>query len=64
MAEARSNADVFADLGNRLGLWDDDEPRTELDTLLTILSELPPEFGSPLRDTGVATPPWEGAPVQ
>ena len=25
VAEARSNADVFADLGSRLGLWDDDE---------------------------------------
>ena len=64
VAEARSNADVFADLGRRLGLFDADEPRSELDTLLTILSELPPEYGTPLRDCGVATPPWDGAPVQ
>ncbi len=64
VAEARSNADVFADLGSRLGLWDDAESRSELDTLLTILSDLPPEFGSPLQDSGIAKPPWEGAPVQ
>ena len=60
VAEARSNADVFAELGSRLGLWDDAESRSELDTLLTILSELPPEFGSPLQDSGVARPPWDG----
>jgi anaerobic selenocysteine-containing dehydrogenase len=64
VAEARSNADVFADLGRRLGLFDAAEPRSELDSLLTILSDLPPEYGAPLRDCGVATPPWDGAPVQ
>jgi anaerobic selenocysteine-containing dehydrogenase len=64
VGEARPNADVFADLGQRLGLFDQDEPRGELDTLLTILGELPPVVGDPLRDSGVATPPWDGAPIQ
>lgn len=64
VAEARSNADVFAELGGRLGLWDDGDSRSELDTLLTILTELPPALGTPLRESGVATPPWDGAPVQ
>ena len=64
VGEARPNADVFADLGRRLGLFDEDEARGELDTLLTILNELPPEYGEPLRESGVARPPWEGAPVQ
>ena len=64
VGEARSNADVFADLGRRLGLFDEDEARGELDTLLTILGGLPESIGDPLRDTGVATAPWGGAPVQ
>ena len=64
VGEARANADVFADLGRRLGLFEDDEARGELDTLLTVLNELPPELGEPLRESGAARPPWEGAPVQ
>jgi anaerobic selenocysteine-containing dehydrogenase len=60
VGEARSNADVFADLGQRLGLFEPDEARGELDTLLTILGELPPELGGALRNSGVATPPGDG----
>ena len=62
--EARSNADVFSDLGRRLGLFAEEDGRTELDTLLRVLDELPPEIGEPLKSGGVATPPWDGAPVQ
>jgi anaerobic selenocysteine-containing dehydrogenase len=64
VGEARSNADVFSDLGRRLGLFEDHEPHGELDTLLTILGGLPESIGEPIRDTGAATAPWNGAPIQ
>jgi anaerobic selenocysteine-containing dehydrogenase len=64
VGEARSNNDVFADLGQRLGVIGDGETRGELDTLLRVLDGLPPEVGAPLKASGVATPPWDGRPVQ
>jgi anaerobic selenocysteine-containing dehydrogenase len=64
IGEARSNADVFADLGRRLGLFEDDEPRAELEALVDVLDGLPPETGGSLKANGVATPLWNGAPVQ
>jgi anaerobic selenocysteine-containing dehydrogenase len=64
IGEARSNADVFNDLGRRLGLFDEEQGRGELDSLLRVLNDLPSEVGSDLKATGVARPPWEGAPVQ
>ena len=36
VGEARSNADVFGELGDRLGLLRDEEPRGELDLLLRV----------------------------
>jgi anaerobic selenocysteine-containing dehydrogenase len=64
VGEARPNADVFSDLGRRLGLFEDHESQGELDTLLTVLNGLPESIGAPIRDTGVATAPWDGAPIQ
>jgi anaerobic selenocysteine-containing dehydrogenase len=64
IGEARSNADVFNDLGRRLGLFDEEQGRGELDSLLRVLNDLPSEVGSDLKATGVARPPWDGAPVQ
>jgi anaerobic selenocysteine-containing dehydrogenase len=64
VGEARPNADVFSDLGRRLGLFEEHEAQGELDTLLTILNGLPESIGGPIRDTGVATAPWDGAPIQ
>ena len=64
VGEARSNADVFNDLGRRLGLFGEDDGRGELDSLLRVLNELPTDVGSDLKATGVARPPWDGAPVQ
>ncbi len=64
IGEARSNADVFNDLGRRLGLFDEEQGRGELDSLLRVLNDLPAEVGSDLKATGVARPPWDGAPVQ
>ena len=64
VGEARANNDVFADLGQRLGVIGENETRGELDTLLHVLDGLPPEMGAPLKASGVATPPWDGRPVQ
>jgi anaerobic selenocysteine-containing dehydrogenase len=64
IGEARSNADVFNELGKRLGLFDDEAGRGELDSLLRVLNDLPSDIGSDLKATGVARPPWDGTPVQ
>ena len=62
IGEARSNADVFNDLGRRLGLFDDEQGRGELDSLLRVLDDLPAEVGSDLKATGVARPPGTARP--
>jgi len=64
VGEARSNADVFGELGQRLGLLRADEPRGELDLLMRILDELPAQIGGPLGEGRAADPPWNGAPIQ
>ncbi|HJY34056.1 MAG TPA: molybdopterin-dependent oxidoreductase, partial [Vicinamibacterales bacterium] len=56
IGEARSNADVFNDLGRRLDLFDEEGGRGELDSLLRVLNDLPAEVGSDLKATGVARP--------
>jgi anaerobic selenocysteine-containing dehydrogenase len=62
--EARSNAEVFGDLMEAAGLREDDEPRGELEEMLDVLGRLPQSIGEGLRATGVATPPFQGRPVQ
>jgi anaerobic selenocysteine-containing dehydrogenase len=64
IGETRSNNDVFADLGQRLGVIGENEARGELDTLVHVLDGLPAEMGTPLKASGVATPPWDGRPMQ
>ena len=64
IGEARSNADVFGELGDRMGLLREDEPRGELDLLLRVLEELPPGIGASLEQGRPADQPWNGAPVQ
>ena len=64
VGEARSNADVFGEIADRLGLLEAGEPRGELDVMLQILRELPGTAGADLQDGRAATPPWSGAPVQ
>ena len=64
VGEARSNNDVFAELGTRMGLFADGDRRGELELLMGALDGLPSPHGSALRDTGSAPPPWDGAPVQ
>jgi len=64
VGEARSNADVFGALMRRLGLAADGEPEGELEEMLDVLAKLPAAVGDDLREHGVATPPFEGKPVQ
>jgi anaerobic selenocysteine-containing dehydrogenase len=61
VGEARPNAEVFSDLAARVGVGEAEE---ETDTLLRVLSKLPPEISASLSATGAATPPHDGAPVQ
>jgi anaerobic selenocysteine-containing dehydrogenase len=62
--EARSNADVFGELCQRLGLLKDGEPKGELDLLLHVLDSLPGTMGADLRADVVPTAPCGPAPVQ
>lgn len=64
VGEARSNADVFGELLQRLDLATDDDVVGELDEMLDILARLPDSLAEGLRDRGAATPPWNGRPVQ
>jgi anaerobic selenocysteine-containing dehydrogenase len=64
VGEARSNADVFGDLGERLGMLEGDEPRGELEMMLSVLRQLPGTIGTDLQEGRAADPPWDGAPVQ
>ena len=59
--EARANAEVFSELAARLGVGEAEE---EIDTLLRIASRLPPAVSAELMETGSATPPFGGAPIQ
>jgi len=61
VGEARPNAEVFSDLAARLGVGEAEE---ETDTLLRIISKLPPKIGAELAERGSATPPYNGVPVQ
>lgn len=64
VGEARSNADVFGDLAQRLGVLQDDEPTGELDLMLQVLNTLPPAIGEELRAGRTPAPPFGFAPIQ
>lgn len=64
VGEARSNADVFGELCERLGLLAGDEPRGELDLLVRVLDALPGTTGRELRDGQRPEPPCGSAPIQ
>jgi anaerobic selenocysteine-containing dehydrogenase len=61
VGEARANAEVFSDLAARLGIGEAEE---ETDTLLRIAGRLPQNLSAELLETGSATPPFDGAPIQ
>ncbi len=64
VGEARSNAEVFGGLLERLQLQDEQEPAGELEEMLDVLSRMPPAVGEGLREHGIAVPPFDGRPVQ
>jgi anaerobic selenocysteine-containing dehydrogenase len=64
VGDARSNAEVFGDLLQRLGLHQDDDPHGELEEMLDVLARLPDPIAEDLRERGAATPPHGGRPVQ
>jgi anaerobic selenocysteine-containing dehydrogenase len=61
VGEARPNAEVFSDLAARLGLGEAEE---ETETLLRIGSRMPATIAAELLETGSATPPFDGTPIQ
>ena len=64
VGEARSNAEVFGELVRRLDLGQEGEPFGELEEMLNVMARMPGAIGDQLRDTGAATPPYDGRPVQ
>jgi anaerobic selenocysteine-containing dehydrogenase len=65
VGESRSNTDVFMDLVRRLDLSVDGDPEDDLEAMLSVLANLPPEIGDDLRDNWIAKhPPHGGRPVQ
>jgi anaerobic selenocysteine-containing dehydrogenase len=64
VGSARSNADVFGELIQRLNIGEPNEPAGELEEMLDVLSRLPPAVGDGLREHGAAIPPFDGRPVQ
>ena len=64
VGEARPNVDVFAELEERLGLGQPDEPRDELEMMLRVIDGLPEGVGEAVRDDAPAAPPFGTAPVQ
>jgi anaerobic selenocysteine-containing dehydrogenase len=64
VGEARSNADVFGDLCNRLGLLNSGEATGELDLLVQVLDALPGTVGADLRESIRPLPPFGEAPIQ
>ena len=61
VGEARPNAEVFSELAERLGVG---EAEDETDTLLRVMAKLPPSVSAELSASGIASPPYDGAPIQ
>ena len=64
VGESRSNAEVFGDLLELTGMREESDPRGELEEMLHVLDRLPGTTGDEVRESGRATPPFEGRPVQ
>ena len=64
VGEARSNADVFGELCQRLDLAGPGDASSEPEMLVRILDELPGEVGNQLKGDRTAVPPCGFAPVQ
>jgi anaerobic selenocysteine-containing dehydrogenase len=64
LEEARCNADVFGDLLSRLDMSQAGDPVGELEEMLDVLDRLPARVADDLRETGAASPPFAGRPIQ
>ena len=64
VGESRPNADVFGELLQRLELRADGDPDGELEEMLDVLSQLPEPARGQVQESGAATPPFEGRPIQ
>lgn len=64
LGESRSNAEVFGDLIDRLGLGREGDARGELEEMVQVLGAIPGAAGEGLREHGVAEPPFGGRPIQ
>jgi anaerobic selenocysteine-containing dehydrogenase len=64
VGESRPNADVFSELLERLDMIKAGEPSGELEEMLDVIAHMPPAIGEDLRETGTATPPFGGRPIQ
>lgn len=64
LGEARSNADVFADLAGRLGVLQESDPSGELDLLVKVLDGLPASIADDIRAGTNPAPPFGLTPVQ
>jgi anaerobic selenocysteine-containing dehydrogenase len=67
VGEARPNHEVFRDLAVRLGLHepeDEEEALGQTEGLLDVMSHLPEDFATMLRDGAVARGPASGTPIQ
>jgi anaerobic selenocysteine-containing dehydrogenase len=64
VGESRSNADVFGELCDRLGLLGETEPKGELDLMLHVLGALPGTMGDDLRAGLRPRPPFGDRPIQ
>jgi anaerobic selenocysteine-containing dehydrogenase len=61
VGEARTNADVFSELAERLGVG---RAEDETETLMRIAGRMKNGIGAELVERGVATPPHDGTPIQ
>jgi len=61
VGEARTNADVFSELAERLGVG---RAEDETETLMRITPRMKNGVGAEVIERGVATPPYGGLPIQ
>jgi len=64
VGEARSNAEVFSELLERLDVQEPGDPKGELEEMLDVMGRMPVEFAAELQEHGSATPAHDGRPVQ
>jgi anaerobic selenocysteine-containing dehydrogenase len=64
IGEARPNSQVFGDLATACGVDGEDDPRGEIDVLMSVLAGLPQAAANELRESRLAVPDCGKTPVQ